>query len=481
MFNKIFIALILIFTVNSFIARIHAYETQYFIVTAYYSPLPNQSHYLRGSYEADIRLNGNGVKGASGVGVYNGMLAGPSKYPFGTKIYLEGFGTGTIADRGGAIVEAGERGYSYDRIDVWMGYGDEGLDKALTWGKRKVKGQIIEMGNGVALNNTSSTNNPNIYNINIGFESSKSNIMLLQKKLKELGLYKGELDGKYNNETVSILIKYQIENGIIKSKNDYGAGYWGAKTRKLFSTKEVNGFFNKSLVVNTTSTTKTENSTHKKAVITSTATTKDIFTTYVYPSSSKEDIKNLQTKLKELTFYKGDINGDYSSIKNILISYQLNKNIIKSGNEVGAGYFGPKTRETMKKDYVAYINQKEIDDKNKKKVDEIKLAMLNQASTTVEKIGTPKYGEVSQNVRELQKVLTTLGYFDGKDTAIYGDMTKQSVYNFQKDNKLVITISDPGAGKLGNKTKNVIKNELADLLVEKRLKEESAVAMNYKK
>gem|GEM_PF-6968904 len=40
----------------------------------------------------------------------------------------------------------------------------------------------------------------------------------------------------------------------------------------------------------------------------------------------------------------------------------------------------------MKKDYVAYINQKEIDEKNKKKADELKLAMLNQASKTVEKI-----------------------------------------------------------------------------------------------
>ena len=36
-------------------------QTRKFIVTAYYSPLPNQDRYLRGSYEADIRLNGNGT------------------------------------------------------------------------------------------------------------------------------------------------------------------------------------------------------------------------------------------------------------------------------------------------------------------------------------------------------------------------------------------------------------------------------------
>ena len=38
---------------------------QYFIVTAYYSPEPNQSIYMRGSYEADMRLNGRGTHGAS--------------------------------------------------------------------------------------------------------------------------------------------------------------------------------------------------------------------------------------------------------------------------------------------------------------------------------------------------------------------------------------------------------------------------------
>jgi hypothetical protein len=80
-----------------------------FVVTAYYSPLPDQSFYLRGSYEADIKLNGGGIKGASGKPVYSGMLAGPKIYPFGTAIKLNGVGIGKIDDRGGAIVKAGER------------------------------------------------------------------------------------------------------------------------------------------------------------------------------------------------------------------------------------------------------------------------------------------------------------------------------------------------------------------------------------
>jgi hypothetical protein len=36
-------------------------------------------------------------------------------------IYFPDFGVGEIADRGGAIVPAGERGHAYDRIDIRMG------------------------------------------------------------------------------------------------------------------------------------------------------------------------------------------------------------------------------------------------------------------------------------------------------------------------------------------------------------------------
>ncbi|USN58940.1 MAG: hypothetical protein H6767_02385 [Candidatus Peribacteria bacterium] len=65
---------------------------QCFIVTAYYSPLPDQDSYMKGSYEADIRLNGRGTHGASGKEVFTGMIAAPKTYAFGTKIYLEGYG-----------------------------------------------------------------------------------------------------------------------------------------------------------------------------------------------------------------------------------------------------------------------------------------------------------------------------------------------------------------------------------------------------
>jgi 3D (Asp-Asp-Asp) domain-containing protein len=113
-----------------------------FIVTAYYSPLPDQSFYLKGNYNAEKILNGEGTHGASGKPVFVGMIAAPKTYNFGTRINLNGLGAGIVEDRGGAIVKAGERGQEHDRIDIWMGVGETGLRRAIAWGKRKVIGTI---------------------------------------------------------------------------------------------------------------------------------------------------------------------------------------------------------------------------------------------------------------------------------------------------------------------------------------------------
>jgi len=81
-------------------------------------------------------LNGDGTHGASGKPVFNGMIAAPASYPFGTRIFIPGRGIGQIEDRGGAIVQAGERDEQYDRLDVWAGEGQQGLSDAILFGVR---------------------------------------------------------------------------------------------------------------------------------------------------------------------------------------------------------------------------------------------------------------------------------------------------------------------------------------------------------
>ena len=116
---------------------------QEFILTAYYSPLPGQCCYVRGGYEADKILNGEGHTAADGTAVYPGMLAAPPVYGFGTEVTLPGLGTLTIHDRGGAIqvLDSGAH-----RLDVWVGHGEEGLARALAFGVQRIRGTVYPVG-----------------------------------------------------------------------------------------------------------------------------------------------------------------------------------------------------------------------------------------------------------------------------------------------------------------------------------------------
>lgn len=480
--NRILIALIVLITFSDFLLKASAEEIQQFVVTAYYSPLPNQEYYLKWNYEDEIRLNWRGIKWASWLNVFNWMLAWPAKYPFWTKIYLEWFWTWIISDRWWAIVEAWERWYDVDRIDIWMWEWDEWLRKALSWGKRKINWKIIEMWTSTATNKSNiwfncsvSSNMSEIYNINVWPDSNKDKLLKLQKKLKEVWIYKWEMDWRYNNELKNSLIKFQIENGILKSHNDYGAWYWGAKTRQKLAIKEPELLKkNINVVINT------ENKEVKK-INENIVLSKDIFTTYVSPGSNNEDVKLLQTKLKEIELYKWELNWKYSDLHQVILSYQLDNNIIKSKTEVWAWHFWPKTRESIKNHYSLFVTKKATEEKDRRKIEEIKILALKEAQEHTDKIWTPKIWETSQNVRDLQKTLATLGYFEWKDTAIYWEQTKKSILKFQIDKKLVIQASDPWAWKIWDKTKNEMKKELAIKITDKKLNELKAVTMNYKK
>lgn len=297
---------------------------QMFMISAYYSPLPNQSFYVKGSFAADKRLNGNGTNGADGTEVYVGMLAAPRSYPFGTKIKIPGLGVGEVHDRGGAILSK----KNYDRIDVWMGKGEEGLARALNWGMRLVEGEIYPSSSSIKpvlnyqwvnsklpanaekrlisrtetaklstnivkkvvkkeeksvkekpgidvneLQKSFSSNgyyfgkngiytkkeepteafkiakkiildiesdlnkdqmrlqeNAQMLEVGLGKESFGDRVYRLQQMLWELGYYKGNLDGIYNDTTIDAVFEFQKDYKVVNDEYDLGAGYFGIKT-----------------------------------------------------------------------------------------------------------------------------------------------------------------------------------------------------------------------------------------------------------
>lgn len=206
------------------------WDQRYFIVSAYYSPLPGQKRYATWSYARDIKLNWNGTHWASGVEVHPWFIAAPSSYNFGTKIQLEWLWVWTVEDRWWAIVRAWRRWYEYDRLDIWMWYWDAWLTRALNWGKRTVKWKILPSTakNTIEYSGTKKVISNRIA-IKIAPESSATNIKLMQKLFKEAKLYPWTVDWKYSSFKSSI-IDFQIKHKVIPYKHSIWNWYIGNKT-----------------------------------------------------------------------------------------------------------------------------------------------------------------------------------------------------------------------------------------------------------
>lgn len=209
---------------------------RYFIVTAYYSPLPNQKRYTTWTYYWDIRLNWNWKKTASWKKVFEWIVAAPRNYSFWTKIEFEWLWVWVVEDRWWAIVNSGERGYNYDRIDIWMWYGDEWLERALKWWKRKVKWKIVPESREISIKFDKSIVSKYKWLKVDAEKPKKDNVIKLQSLFSDLWLYNWEINWNYN-DIKNILIKFQIDNKIIVSPNSPHAWYFWDKTYKVLRKK----------------------------------------------------------------------------------------------------------------------------------------------------------------------------------------------------------------------------------------------------
>jgi len=106
-------------------------QTMDVVATAYYKPLPNQKRFLLGSYQAEVQMNGQGIATFVGNPPLIGSVAvDPTIIAFGTPMEIPGYGLGIAEDKG--------RDIKGRRIDLFMGEGDEGLQKCLDWGSKRI-------------------------------------------------------------------------------------------------------------------------------------------------------------------------------------------------------------------------------------------------------------------------------------------------------------------------------------------------------
>jgi peptidoglycan hydrolase-like protein with peptidoglycan-binding domain len=285
---------------------------------------------------------------ADGTKVFPGMIAAPSNYAFGTKICLKGLGCGAVHDRGGAIVKKGERNLAkHDRLDIWMGYGEAGLLRALNFNFKHLNGTVYSPDSNIAstIYFKDSMSLAQIleglperieFRKNLSLGSNGNEVKKLQKYLVKLGLFKGSVNGIYDKKTVQAVLHFQQKYFVLKNSKQVGAGVFGPKTRNILTDILYKVEMQKLMQ-------EKWNETH--------------FEKSLNKGKRSADVYKLQEILIKEELLEHVPTGYFGSLtKQALIAWQIKKGIVRNKYQNGAGLVGPKTRDFLN-DYVQ--NQRE--------------------------------------------------------------------------------------------------------------------------
>lgn len=396
---------------------------------------------------------------------------------------IPGLGVGDVHDRGGAILA----GKDYDRIDVWMGRGEEGLARALNWGARIVEGEIYwqahqiqpglsfswispELPTSVVNRMKSRTvQNPAVFNKPITKTSNKQTIQELQETLIMFGYYHGAIDGVYSDATRKAVLTFQLVEGVIANENEAGAGNFGPRTTATLKQKleEFNAEVTREIA--------------------RLQANQEMLISNLGKKSSGEDVVALQRMLWDLGYYHGNLNGKYNEETiNSVFDFQTDYNVVDSEWDRGAGYYGKKTHSAL----TAAVDKKMVEVKKypmekqvwvpaKRSLPQIAsfqppiVTMTRQALSFTPDIMNKKIVQPvapsqslttdldledrGDDVAKLQNILIRNGYLaDSMNTGYFGNQTKSAVLKFQLEKGIVSSETSSGAGRVGPKTRTAL-------------------------
>ncbi|MBI4994926.1 peptidoglycan-binding protein [Candidatus Peregrinibacteria bacterium] len=386
-----------------------------FIISSYYSPLPNQAHYFKGTYEKEVRLNGEGVHAADGTKVYPGMAAAPKNFPFGTKLGIPGIGFVAVHDRGGAIKN--------NRLDIWMGEGEEGLSRALGWGMRTVEVTVY----GIDPNIQESVDFSGVplvdlnkflvqtehFKSDLALEDNGEDVRELQRFLKKLGYFESEPTGYFGQETGAAVQKFQLDQRVIDSADDPGAGNFGPRSRMALE----------ALLNNEKSS---------------------LLARLPLPTLKKgdkgENVKALQEILHEYKFLN-EVSGVFDEqTLDAVFRFQLDLSLVEKKTDFGAGMYGPRTADAFKKIISGVLTP--FTPLGAK-------PMASGAEVFSKKLALNDRGP---EVMLLQEELKRLNFLGVEPTGYYGKITEHAVKKFQQAFDIVASEKDDGAGVTGPQT-----------------------------
>lgn len=403
-----------------------------FVLTAYYSPLPGQCCYVKGGLVADKILNGNGTHGADGTPVYVGMVAAPPSYKFGTKVQVPGLGVLEVHDRGGAIQL--QEGGKIHRIDVWAGYGEEGLARALSFGVKRVRGVVYPPGTAQPKSDF------DLSRIEMDFDRLKP-YNTVQNGLIDLQPKAGD-----HSLSVAYLQEHLQALGYLV---DEDPRFFGPKTQAA-----LEGFQrDKGLEINTDAL---DPDTAAMLMASTRMLGRDMGVPMVGELSSQNDLATAQRLLRSMGYYKGRTDGVYGEpLKNAIIAFQQEKLLIGDATSPGAGTIGPITQAAIA-DVLRSERSRQIAATILliKGVQDRLLEQDALVATTTEE------GYKGEGVEDIQRFLAQLGYFPVESVnGVFGPLTRQAVAAYQVTRGVLQSGSQKGAGVVGPITLKTLQKE----------------------
>lgn len=393
------------------------------VITAYYSPVIGQCCYAQGSFLSDIEINGEGHHAADGTAVYAGMAAAPPSYPFGTRIVIPGIGAVTVHDRGGAIQEW----KNAHRVDLWVGFGEEGLARAMAFGVQRIHAVVyppnsVQPAESLELARLPSppeklrryrSAGATLLDIQVAAGDRTASVEFLQQRLQALGYFSERVNGSFGPATRKSLMEFYRDMGIGEPDDkltELGAAMLEAAFRRSGA--------------------------------------KNPIPSVVDPGSSSSRIAAAQRTLRFLGFYKGRTHGRYDqSFTNAVLMFQKKNGIVSSDGAPGAGRIGPKTKASMvllwRRKHAESVAQRLI---SIRKIDQL---IAKRGDDLRQFLGR---GDSGPSVRALQKFLISKGYLSDVATGKFGAKTELALIAYQRDAGIIDDVSDPGAGYAGPAT-----------------------------
>ncbi len=398
--------------------------TQDLVLTAYYSPLPDQCCYVKGGFREDVILNGQGTNGADGTEVYPGMVAAPPSYPFGTRIEIPGLGTFTVHDRGGAIQEQGVT----HRLDVWAGAGEEGLARALAFGVKRMHATVYPPSSQKPQESFSLASLPapverlrpyvvahrEMFPSLPGAGESGLSVKMLQQGLVDAGYLQESPNGFFGSATQVALASFYADFAVMNGGDRLTES--GAVLLQAFLERK-----------------------HAKSPVAA----------VIDKTSPPAAIVQAKRTLRFLDFYDGRTNGNFDDrFIAAILKFQQSQGLITDAASPGAGRIGPKTRTAI----ITLWNRKLVTERAQtlllvRRVDRLLAARDDLIGQFLGK------GDKGADVRRLQAILAARGLLKGDQiTGLFGAATEQAVTLFQMAKGIITANSDQGAGYVGPAT-----------------------------